>query len=77
MSTRDDLIAVKALIDTPEKWRRVKGIVIAISRVSYDAKDRAAMVRAVRSAGITGGEPHPMLMAMFDRAIDALPRAKP
>lgn len=65
----DDLRAARALIDTPEKRATVQGVVIAIGMAVDDAKDRAACVRAIRAVGVTGGEPHALLMALFDRAI--------
>lgn len=72
MTVRDDLIAAKALIDTPEKWQEVNGIVVAVSLAVYGTKNRAAVIRALRGARVPfGNVSHADRMALFNRAIAA------
>lgn len=86
MSVKEDLIAAKALIDTPEKHRdRQFGVLGALSDVlpeedgvpdddsRFDAM-RAALL-AHRGGNLVGinNERHADIMALFDRAIEAQP----
>lgn len=57
MGTRDDLIAAKALIDTPEKWRR--------DSFSHDP-DTCCAVVAVRRAALFHDEIAAARLALFD-----------
>jgi hypothetical protein len=45
MSLKDDLIAARALIDTPEKWRK--------DAYSHDPNSCCAMIAANRTQGLT------------------------
>lgn len=71
MSLVDDLIAAKALIDTPEKLDRL-GIVGAVNAATMGSTPSPA-IRALRRAGVAGNSfrNHPMVISAFDRAINA------
>lgn len=80
---RDDLIAAKALIDTPEKFAgKFHAVLSALDESlpphdeASDVEDRfSAMLVALRAARPGGNlinirtEPHADVMALFDRAI--------
>jgi hypothetical protein len=70
MTVKDNLIAAKALIDTPKKLANIGGVVRALALVSKKGTT-TQMVGALRSQGLLGGEPHEIIMAAFDRAIAA------
>lgn len=80
MSLKDDLIAAKALIDTPAKLEAL-GIVGAIKAAS--PLNTTAAIRSLQLAGIVGHfRNHPLVMSAFDRAIaaadmNAKPQVKP
>lgn len=71
MTLIEDLIAARALIDTPEKLERL-GIVGAITAATV-GETRTAAIRAIKRAGIVGNSfrNHPFVMSVFDRAIEA------
>ncbi len=81
MTTKDDLIAAKALMDTPEKM----ALMVQDPSPLFDAlhetcptevrfwEAREALMNAanVRSLGATRSWPHDRLMSALDRAIEA------
>lgn len=77
MGLRDDLIAAKALIDTPEKWREVGTVTGALNdamRFDDNAFIAArAFLRDLHGYLLTSDSfrSHAAVMALFDRAIAA------
>lgn len=91
MTLRDDLIAAKALIDTPEKWTEYYDVHDAIWSVVKAGPDHnARLLRCIdalaeflpprfKHPGRYGQHrttTHADIMALFDRAIEAAERSK-
>lgn len=72
MSLKDDLIAAKALIDTPEKFM---GFSMSRTAAVYEAcatwQDYMAADHALAMHRVHGGTGHASVMDQFDRAINA------
>lgn len=81
MTVRDDLIAARALIDTPEKFAAIGNDPSALFEALHDvcptearfwsARETLLAVSNVRTLGSTANWPHADIMALFDRAIAA------
>lgn len=79
MSVNTDLIAAKASIDTPTKWRSNPGLVAAVERATVEISERNAALGALRTAAagvIPSYTDHSSIMALFDRAIAATSNPK-
>ncbi|WP_156458092.1 DUF6197 family protein [Devosia epidermidihirudinis] len=83
-TVRENLIAARALIDTPEKWRhgselattRRRTILSALDEVTSDQATFEALTAQSPRGGLVffnkaPGTTHSDIMALFDRAIGA------
>lgn len=77
-TVRENLIAAKALIDTPEKWDMRGQSIIQVFRDLNDAEFGKVKAALTVAAGLRFqnqlipslfGKPHADIMALFDRAI--------
>lgn len=78
MSLKDDLIAAKALIDTPEKYSEMRTITAALGEVARDDDtfiEMRTLLRKINGGLLIGSrlDAHRNVMALFDRAIEAAP----
>ncbi len=72
MTVRDDLIAARALIDTPEKFAAMgKSSSAALYEACPDWQRYIAADQALDAIRLRCGSGHPCLMERFDRAIEA------
>ena len=81
MGVKENLIAAKALIDTPDKWAAYPSIHRAVDLTAPDKDQREDALMALQCKlprewprklfGFDVDRPHADVMALFDRAIAA------
>ena len=71
LSIRTDLIALKASVDTPQKWRRYGSLIDGLMTVSRGDPERVRVLQKALGSQPGAMTSHPEVMTLFDRAIEA------